>query len=153
MDFCRAVAAAVLGDANKVEFVPLIASTRFPALQSRRIDLLLSNTTWTLTREVVLKVQFRDPFLRRPKGSWSRTVGIKSIADLKDATICVTRDDAPAQPGDLFRGERLAHEAAGDQLGSRGRGSLLRRPLSHTRRMPRNSPACGCMHRRIDRLS
>ncbi|MEZ5579170.1 MAG: transporter substrate-binding domain-containing protein [Candidatus Competibacteraceae bacterium] len=58
VDFCRAVAAAVLGDANKVEFVPLIASTRFPALQSRRIDLLLSNTTWTLTREVVLKVQF-----------------------------------------------------------------------------------------------
>ena len=58
VDFCRAVAAAVLGDADKVEFVPLSTSTRFPALQTRRIDLLLNNTTWTLTREAVLKVQF-----------------------------------------------------------------------------------------------
>ncbi len=53
-DFCRAVAAAVLSDPEKVEFVPLLASARFPALQTRRIDLLLGNTTWTLTREAVL---------------------------------------------------------------------------------------------------
>ena len=58
VDFCRAVAAAVLGDPDKVEFVPLLASTRFPALQTRRIDLLLNNTTWTLTREAVLKIEF-----------------------------------------------------------------------------------------------
>ena len=57
-DFCRAVAAAVLGDGEKVEFVPLSASARFPALQARRIDLLARNTTWTLTREAVMKVQF-----------------------------------------------------------------------------------------------
>ncbi len=65
-DFCRAVAAAVLSDPEKVEFVPLRASARFPALQTRRIDLLLGNTTWTLTREAVLKVQFPGyPVLRR----------------------------------------------------------------------------------------
>ncbi|MGB4855008.1 MAG: transporter substrate-binding domain-containing protein, partial [Candidatus Dechloromonas phosphoritropha] len=57
-DFCRAVAAAVLNDPGKVEFVPLQAPLRFPALQARRVDLLLANTTWTLTREAVLKVQF-----------------------------------------------------------------------------------------------
>jgi general L-amino acid transport system substrate-binding protein len=57
-DFCRAVAAVVLGDANKVAFVALKASTRFPALQARTIDLLLRNTSWTLTREATLKVQF-----------------------------------------------------------------------------------------------
>ncbi|HRZ39312.1 MAG TPA: transporter substrate-binding domain-containing protein, partial [Candidatus Paceibacterota bacterium] len=45
VDFCRAAAAVVLGDADKVEFVPLSTSSRFPALQTRRIDLLLSNTT------------------------------------------------------------------------------------------------------------
>jgi general L-amino acid transport system substrate-binding protein len=46
-DFCRAVAAAVLGNDERVEFVPLKSSTRFPALQARRIDLLARNTTWT----------------------------------------------------------------------------------------------------------
>src|SRR6185295_8931047 len=56
-DFCRAVAAVVLGDANKVAFVALKSSTRFPALQARTIDLLLRNTSWTLTREATLKVQ------------------------------------------------------------------------------------------------
>ena len=92
VDFCRAVAAAVLGDANKVEFVPLIASTRFPALQSRRIDLLLSNTTWTLTREVVLKVQFPGILFYDGQGFLVPDgVGIKTLADLKDATICVTK--------------------------------------------------------------
>src|SRR5262245_5776708 len=57
-DFCRAVAAAVLGDPEKVRFLPLKSSTRFPALQAGKIDLLVRNTTWTLTREALLKVQF-----------------------------------------------------------------------------------------------
>lgn len=92
VDFCRAVAAAVLGDADKVEFVPLGASTRFPALQSRRIDLLLSNTTWTLTREAVLKVQFPGILFYDGQGFLvSDEVGIKTIADLKGATICVAK--------------------------------------------------------------
>jgi len=92
VDFCRAVAAAVLGDADKVEFVPLSASTRFPALQSRRIDLLLSNTTWTLTREAVLKVQFPGILFYDGQGFLvSDEVGIKTIADLKGATICVAK--------------------------------------------------------------
>ena len=56
-DFCRAVAAAALGDAEKVTFVPLRASARFPALQSRTIDLLARDTTWTLAREAGLDVQ------------------------------------------------------------------------------------------------
>ena len=47
-DFCRAVAVAVLGDAEKVEFVPLKSSPRFPALQAGRIDLLVRNTSWTI---------------------------------------------------------------------------------------------------------
>lgn len=57
-DYCRAVAAAVLGDPEKVTFVPLKASTRFPALQAKSIDLLARDTTWTLVREAVLKIQF-----------------------------------------------------------------------------------------------
>jgi len=91
-DFCRAVAAAVLGDGDRVEFVSLKSSTRFPALQARKIDLLVRNTTWTLTREAVLKVQFPavlfydgQGFLV-PAGS-----GITAPAQLHGATVCVEK--------------------------------------------------------------
>ncbi len=52
VDFCRAVAAAVFGDANKVEFVPVETATRFEALKAGKIDLLARNTTWTMDRDV-----------------------------------------------------------------------------------------------------
>ncbi len=58
VDLCRAVAAAVLGDPAKVKFVPLKASARFPALKAGQIDLLARNTTWSMSREVLLAVQF-----------------------------------------------------------------------------------------------
>ena len=57
-DFCRSVAAAVLGDANKVKFVPLSASDRFNALKSGQIDLLSRNSTWTMGRETELGLAF-----------------------------------------------------------------------------------------------
>jgi general L-amino acid transport system substrate-binding protein len=92
VDFCRAVAAAVLGDPNKVSFLPLKASTRFPALQARRIDLLVRNTSWTLLREASLDVQFPailfydgQSFLV-PKSS-----GITKVADLQGATVCLVK--------------------------------------------------------------
>src|SRR5690606_7234505 len=50
-DFCRVAAVAVLGDAEKVQYVPLSAQQRFTALQSGEVDLLSRNTTWTLTRD------------------------------------------------------------------------------------------------------
>jgi general L-amino acid transport system substrate-binding protein len=58
VDLCRAVAAAVLGDANKVKFVPLNAEERFPALQKGEVDLLSRNSTWTLEREAKLGLLF-----------------------------------------------------------------------------------------------
>lgn len=58
VDLCRAVASAVLGDASKVDYVPLSAEARFPALQKGEIDLLSRNSTWTLGREAELKLQF-----------------------------------------------------------------------------------------------
>jgi general L-amino acid transport system substrate-binding protein len=92
VDFCRAVAAAVLGDPDKVEFVSLPASTRFPSLQTRRIDLLLNNTTWTLTREAVLKVQFPGILFYDGQGFMVPAAAkIVTLADLKGATVCVVR--------------------------------------------------------------
>lgn len=92
VDFCRAVAAAVLGDPEKVDFVPLRASTRFPALQSRKIDLLLRNTTWTLTREAVLKVQFPGILFYDGQGFMvPAAANVDTLADLDGATICIEK--------------------------------------------------------------
>jgi general L-amino acid transport system substrate-binding protein len=91
-DFCRAVAAAVLSDPEKVEFVPLRASARFPALQTRRIDLLLGNTSWTLTREAVLKVQFPGILFYDGQGFMVPTAAnMTTLADLDGATVCVEK--------------------------------------------------------------
>jgi len=58
VDVCRAVAAAVLGDAGKVKFTPLSAKERFTALKSKEIDVLSRNTTWTLSRDGCLRINF-----------------------------------------------------------------------------------------------
>ena len=58
VDFCRAIAAAVLGDSTKVKFTPLTAKERFTALQSGEIDVLSRNTTWTMSRDTSLGLKF-----------------------------------------------------------------------------------------------
>ena len=91
-DFCRAVAAGVLGDPEKVTFVPLRASARFPALRSRAIDLLARDTTWTLAREAGLKVQFAGVLLYDGQAFMvPATSPVKSTAQLKGATVCVEK--------------------------------------------------------------
>ena len=91
-DFCRAVAAAALGDPEKVTFVPLRASARFPALRSRVIDLLARNTTWTLAREGGLKVQFAGVLFYDAQAFMVPTASpVKSAPQLKGATVCVEK--------------------------------------------------------------
>lgn len=93
VDFCHAVAAAVLGDGDRVEFVPLTPCMRFPALQSGKIHLLMRNTSWTLTREAVLKVQFPAVLFYDTQAFLVPTKsGITTIAGLNGATVCVQRD-------------------------------------------------------------
>ena len=58
VDVCRAIAAAIFGDAGKVKYTPLSAKERFTALQSGEIDVLSRNTTWTLVRDVALGLEF-----------------------------------------------------------------------------------------------
>lgn len=92
VDYCRAVAAAVFGDPAKVEFIPLTASKRFPALQAKAIDVLVRNTTWTLTREAVLKVQFPGVLFYDGQGFMvPASAHIASINKLNGATICVEK--------------------------------------------------------------
>lgn len=92
VDFCRAVTAAVVGDPERVQFVPLKASARFPALRGRRVDLLARNTSWTFTREVALGLQF--PAVLYYDGQAFMVLagsGITKPADLDGATICVEK--------------------------------------------------------------
>jgi general L-amino acid transport system substrate-binding protein len=90
VDFCRAVAAGVLGDPEAVEYVPLTADARFTALQGGEIDVLIRNTTWTATRDgqeggTFLKTTFFDGQGMMVPAS----TGFTELEDLADATICV----------------------------------------------------------------
>ena len=104
VDFCRAVAAAV-GERVKVQFVPLFASARFPALQADEIDLLVRNTTWTLGREAFLGVQFAGVLFYDGQGFMVPRRGkVRRIADLKGVTICVVKGTTSEQNlADYFR--------------------------------------------------
>lgn len=89
-DFCRAVAAAVLGDADKVQFTPLTAKERLTALQSGEIDLLSRNTTWTLTRDTSLGINFTGVTYYDGQGFMvSKGLGVKSAKELDGAAVCI----------------------------------------------------------------
>ncbi len=92
VDFCRAVAAAVLGDAEKVHFVPLTTAERIPALAEGKVDLLARNTTWTLTRDLDMGISFvavvyydGQSFMVRKASGW------RSALEMDGASICVQK--------------------------------------------------------------
>jgi general L-amino acid transport system substrate-binding protein len=90
VDFCRAVAAAVLGDSEKVKYLPMSSVQRFPALQSGEIDMLSRTTTVTLTRDSSLGLNFGPPTFYTGTGfMFRKETGATKIADLDGATICV----------------------------------------------------------------
>ena len=90
VDVCRAIAASLLGDPAKVKWVPLSAQQRFAALQSGEIDVLSRNTTWTLTRDVSLGLNFTGVTYYDGQGFMVPVKGkIKNAKQLKNATVCV----------------------------------------------------------------
>lgn len=90
VDYCRALAAIVLGSADKVRYAPLTAQQRFTALQSGEIDLLSRNTTWTLTRDASLGLHFVGVSFYDGQGFMvPRSLNVKSAKQLKGATVCV----------------------------------------------------------------
>ncbi len=90
VDICRAVAAAVFGDADKVKYVPLSAQQRFTALQSGEIDVLSRNTTHTLTRDSSLGLNFGPATYYDGQGFMVPVaLGVKSARELDGATVCV----------------------------------------------------------------
>jgi len=112
VDFCRALAAAVLGDPERIDLVPLRSSERFPALLGGRIDVLLHATTWTLGREAGIGVHFAGTYFYDgqafmvPLKSRARTV-----ADLKATRICVEKGTTTSENlAHYFRGRKLPYQ-------------------------------------------
>jgi len=96
-DFCRAIAAAVLKDKAKINFVQLVPQNRFQALQESAVDVLVRSTTWTLSRDGALGVHFAAVNFYDGQGFVARkSLGVKSLLDLKTqgkkATACVEND-------------------------------------------------------------
>ena len=90
VDVCRAVAAAALGSADNVKYVSLTTKERFTALQSGEVDLLSRNTTWSLTRDAALGVNFAGVNFYDGQGFMVRKeLGLKSAKELGGATICL----------------------------------------------------------------
>ena len=90
IDVCRAVAAALFGDSEKVKYVPLTGGQRFTALQSGEIDLLSNNSTWTMTRDTALGLDFTGVTYYDGQGFMvPRKLGVQSAKELNGATICV----------------------------------------------------------------
>jgi len=89
-DYCRAIAAAIFGDPSKLRFVPTTAQVRFTALQSGEVDVLSRNTTWTLSRDTSLGLDFAATNFDDGQGFMVKaTTGVKSAKELEGATICV----------------------------------------------------------------
>ena len=90
IDYCRALAAAILGDGNKVRYSPLTAQQRFTALQSGEVDVLSRNTTWTLTRDASLGLHFVGVNFYDGQGFMvPKSLKVTNAKQLKGATICV----------------------------------------------------------------
>ncbi len=109
VDMCRAVAAAVFGDAGKVKFVPLTAQQRFTALQSGEIDVLSRNTTWTLSRDTDLGLNFAPTTYYDGQGFLvPKSLGVNSAKELGGATVCVqTGTTTELNLADYFRANNL----------------------------------------------
>jgi general L-amino acid transport system substrate-binding protein len=109
VDFCRAIAAAVLGDATKVKFVPLTAKDRFTALQSGDVDVLVRNTTWTSSRDTSLGLNFTGVNYYDGQGFIIRkSLKVNSALELNDAAICVQQGTTTElNLADYFRANKM----------------------------------------------
>ncbi len=105
IDVCRAVAAAIFGDASKVKFRATSAKERFTALQSGEVDLLSRNTTWTFVRDNALGLDFTGIVFYDGQGFMIRkSLGVRSVRELNGASVCViTGTTTELNLGDYFR--------------------------------------------------
>ena len=113
VDVCRAVAAAVFGDANAVEFVPTTSKVRFTVLQSGEIDMLSRNTTWTLSRDVDLGLEFVGVNYYDGQGFMvPASLGVSSATELDGASVCIqVGTTTEMNLADYFKANGMSYES------------------------------------------
>jgi general L-amino acid transport system substrate-binding protein len=112
VDYCKALAVAVFGDANNVKYVPTTAKERFTALQSGEIDVLIRNTTWTAARDSSLGIIFTGVNYYDGQGFMVKaSLGVKSAKELNGATVCVvTGTTTELNLADYFKTNNLTYK-------------------------------------------
>ncbi|MBV8767711.1 MAG: amino acid ABC transporter substrate-binding protein [Hyphomicrobiales bacterium] len=112
IDYCRAIAAAVLGDATKVKYVPLDATSRFESLKSGAVDVLVRNTTWTLSRDSAQGLDFEATNYYDGQGFMVRKkMNINSALELNGASVCVQQGTTTElNLADYFRSNKMKYE-------------------------------------------
>ena len=112
VDVCKAVAAAVLGDASKVKYVPTTGQTRFTALASGEIDMLSRNSTWTFTRDTDLKLDFVAVNYYDGQGFMvKKDLGVTSAKELNGATVCIqTGTTTELNLADYFKANNMTYQ-------------------------------------------
>ncbi|SFJ44130.1 amino acid ABC transporter substrate-binding protein [Celeribacter neptunius] len=112
VDVCRAVAAAIFGDSEAVEYTPLTSAVRFTALASGEVDMLARNTTWTFSRDVDLKNTFVGVNYYDGQGFMvPKDLGVSSAKELSGATVCIeTGTTTELNLADYFRVNNMDYE-------------------------------------------
>ena len=125
--YCRALAAAVLGDPDKVKYVNLTGKNRFPALASGEIDVLSRNTTWTFSRDVDLGFTFIGVSYYDGQGFIGRkSLGVKSAKELDGASVCIqTGTTTELNLADFFRVNKMKYEPVPIETNSEARQAYL----------------------------
>ena len=113
VDFCRALAAAIFNDVDKVRFVPLETADRLTALQSGKVDVLSRNTTWTMSREAALGLNFAAVTYYDGQGFLvRRALNVTSSLELSGTTVCVeTGTTTELNLADHFRTNNMKYQA------------------------------------------
>jgi general L-amino acid transport system substrate-binding protein len=113
VDYCRALAAATLGDASKVEYVGLGTQDRFEKLKSGAVDVLARNTTWTMERETKYPFRFAGISYHDGQGFMvAKLSGVTSVFNMSQAAICfVSGTTTQANVDDFFREKEMAYTA------------------------------------------
>ena len=124
---CKAVAAAVLGDASKVKYVPTTGETRFTALASGEVDLLARNSTWTFSRDTDLKLDFAAVNYYDGQGFMVRKdLGVSSAKELDGATICIqTGTTTELNLADFFKSNNISYTPVTIQDDAEGQRQYL----------------------------
>lgn len=127
VDYCRALAAAIFGDPEKVEFTPATTETRFTALVSGEIDVLARNSTWTFSRDVDLKFTFAGVNYYDGQGFMvSKDLGVTSAKELDGATVCIqTGTTTELNLADFFKTNGMSYQPVPIQSEAEARQQFL----------------------------